>query len=88
MVSILEIGAFITSILAGRIGDIFGRRRTLLWGAIIFSIGGVIQTFALGFSMMVFGRIVSGFGVGFLSYVRPLICDRVIKEAEQDRNTG
>jgi MFS family permease len=69
MVSILEIGAFVTSIIAGRVGDTFGRRRTLFWGATIFSVGGVIQTFTNGFPMMVFGRIVSGFGVGFLSCV-------------------
>lgn len=56
-----------TSLLAGRVGDIFGRRKTLLAGAAIFSIGGVFQTFTTGFKVMVFGRILSGFGVGFLS---------------------
>ena len=29
MVAILEIGAFITSLMVGRIGDIIGRRRTI-----------------------------------------------------------
>lgn len=43
MVSVLEIGAFITSIMAGKAGDLFGRRRTIFWGAIVFSIGGAIQ---------------------------------------------
>ena len=43
MVSILEIGAFMTSLLAGHWGDKFGRRRTLFWGAFIFTVGGVIQ---------------------------------------------
>lgn len=60
-----------TSLAAGKIGDIFGRRRTLFWGAFIFSAGGAIQTIASSFQMMVFGRIVSGFGVGFLSYGCP-----------------
>jgi MFS family permease len=55
--------------MSGRVGDIFGRRRTLFWGAIIFTIGGAVQTFTTGFPIMVFGRIISGFGVGFLSYV-------------------
>jgi MFS family permease len=57
----------VTSLLAGRVGDIFGRRLTLLTGAAIFTIGGSFQTFSTGFKTMVFGRIVSGFGVGFLS---------------------
>lgn len=72
MVAILEIGAFLTSILAGRVGDIFGRRLTLFAGATIFTIGGVFQTFTSGFKSMVFGRIISGFGVGFLSMIVPV----------------
>lgn len=59
----------VTSVAAGRIGDGIGRKGTLFIGALIFTIGGVIQTFTLGFWSMVIGRIVSGFGVGLLSYV-------------------
>ncbi|POY74991.1 hypothetical protein BMF94_1967 [Rhodotorula taiwanensis] len=72
MVAILEIGAFITSLLAGRVGDIFGRRATIFAGACIFTLGGLFQAFATGFRMMVFGRIISGFGVGFLSMCVPV----------------
>ncbi|KAH6916835.1 sugar transporter STP1 [Coprinopsis sp. MPI-PUGE-AT-0042] len=72
MVAVLEIGALITSIAAGRVGDLVGRRGTLLIGAIVFSIGGVIQTFTIGFWTMVLGRVVSGFGVGLLSTIVPI----------------
>ncbi|BGP03840.1 putative Sugar transporter STL1 (putative) [Rhodotorula toruloides] len=72
MVAILEIGALITSLLAGRVGDIFGRRATIFAGACIFSLGGLFQAFTTGFRMMVFGRILSGFGVGFLSMCVPV----------------
>ncbi|KZT57064.1 general substrate transporter [Calocera cornea HHB12733] len=72
MVAILEVGAFITSILAGRVGDIIGRRRTLFWGASIFVVGGAIQSFTTGFGVMVLGRIVSGAGVGLLSTIVPI----------------
>jgi MFS family permease len=54
---------------AGRIGDMIGRRGTLFFGAVIFTLGGAIQTFTNGFTVMVIGRIVSGFGVGLLSCV-------------------
>ncbi|KAF8349784.1 general substrate transporter [Amanita rubescens] len=69
MVAVLEVGAFITSIVAGRVGDGIGRKGTLFIGALVFTVGGVVQTFTLGFWSMVIGRVVSGFGVGLLSYV-------------------
>ncbi|GJJ08797.1 hypothetical protein Clacol_003016 [Clathrus columnatus] len=72
MVAVLEIGAFITSLAAGRIADIIGRRKTLFWGAVVFAIGGAFQTGTTGYAMMVFGRIISGFGVGLLSTIVPI----------------
>lgn len=72
MVAVLEIGAFITSIAAGRVADIIGRRMTLFWGAAIFTLGGAIQTGTTGYAVMVLGRIVSGFGVGLLSTIVPI----------------
>jgi MFS family permease len=57
----------VTSVAAGQIGDIFGRRGTLCAGAVIFGIGGAVQTFTTGFTVMVVGRVISGLGVGLLS---------------------
>ena len=57
----------VTSIAAGRVGDIIGRKMTLFWGALVFTLGGAIQTFTPGFNVMIVGRLVSGFGVGMLS---------------------
>jgi MFS family permease len=58
-----------TSIAAGRIGDMVGRKGTLFAGALVFSLGGVVQTFTTGFYVMILGRVISGFGVGLLSCV-------------------
>ena len=57
----------VTSLASGRVGDIIGRRMTLFWGALIFTVGGAIQTFTTGFRVMIVGRLISGFGVGLLS---------------------
>ena len=57
----------VTSVAAGRVGDTLGRRGTLFSGAVVFAIGGAIQTFTPGFWIMVVGRIISGLGVGLLS---------------------
>lgn len=72
MVAILEVGAFIASLVVGRIGDIIGRRKTILYGAVVFFIGGALQTFATGMPMMLVGRIIAGFGVGALSTIVPV----------------
>ncbi|ORY10581.1 and other transporter-domain-containing protein [Clohesyomyces aquaticus] len=72
MVAILEIGAFISSLVVGKIGDILGRRRTILYGSLIFVVGGALQTFATGMPMMMLGRIIAGLGVGTLSTIVPV----------------
>lgn len=71
MVAILEIGALITSLLSGVLADRYGRKQVLVWGALVFSLGGAIQTFSRGYLSMVVGRVISGFGVGFLSMIVP-----------------
>lgn len=72
MVAILEIGAFCSSLVVGRLGDIIGRRKTILYGSIIFFTGGALQTSANGISMMLLGRIIAGVGVGMLSTIVPV----------------
>lgn len=72
MVAILEVGAFFSSLCVGRIGDIIGRRKTILYGSMIFFVGGALQTFANGMPMMLLGRIIAGVGVGMLSTIVPV----------------
>ena len=72
MVAILEVGAFVASLSVGRIGDIIGRRKTILYGSMIFFIGGLLQSCANGMPMMLLGRIVAGVGVGALSTIVPV----------------
>ncbi|EPS45218.1 hypothetical protein H072_786 [Dactylellina haptotyla CBS 200.50] len=77
MVAILEhshrkVGAFFSSLLVGKIGDIIGRRRTILYGAIIFVVGGAFQTLSIGMITMIIGRVIAGIGVGLLSTIIPV----------------
>ncbi|KAG9232499.1 hypothetical protein BJ875DRAFT_497412 [Amylocarpus encephaloides] len=72
MVAILEVGAFCSSLVVGRVGDIIGRRRTILYGSCIFFVGGALQSFATGMPMMLLGRIIAGVGVGMLSTIVPI----------------
>lgn len=72
MVAILEIGAFISSLCVGRVGDIIGRRKTILYGSMIFFVGGALQTLATDMGMMMAGRFIAGLGVGMLSTIVPV----------------
>lgn len=72
MVAILEVGAFISSISVGKLGDVLGRRKTILYGSLIFIVGGAMQACANGMPMMMLGRITAGLGVGALSTIVPV----------------
>lgn len=72
MVSILEIGALVSSLMVSSIGEKFGRRFTIKYGSLIFIIGGLIQTVSWRMGCLVFGRIISGVGVGLLSTIVPI----------------
>ena len=61
--------SIVTSLAAGLVGDKIGRKRTLLSGAALFALGGAVQTFTAGYKSMITGRLISGFGIGLLSYV-------------------
>ncbi|KAL2141732.1 hypothetical protein VTI28DRAFT_2043 [Corynascus sepedonium] len=72
MVAILEIGAFISSLIVGRVGDIIGRRKTIFYGSCVFFVGGASQSFAINMPMMLVGRVLAGLGVGMLSTIVPV----------------
>jgi MFS family permease len=72
VVAILEIGALVASLLVGRIGDLIGRRKTILYASMVFFVGGAFQTLATGLPMMMVGRIIAGLGVGALSTIVPV----------------
>lgn len=71
VISILEIGAMISSLLVAKFADKFGRKRTILLGTLIFMIGGTLQSFAVNLFIFGVGRVISGFGVGILSTIVP-----------------
>ncbi|KAH3679751.1 hypothetical protein WICPIJ_008545 [Wickerhamomyces pijperi] len=72
MVAILEIGALISSLLSGKISDRIGRRRSIRYGSIIFTVGGVLQSCAPTFTVLTIARLISGFGVGILTTIVPV----------------
>ncbi|EPS28529.1 Major facilitator-type transporter ecdD [Penicillium oxalicum] len=69
IVSILSAGTFFGALLAGDLADWFGRRTTVIGGCFIFIVGVVLQTASSSLGLLVAGRLVAGFGVGFVSAI-------------------
>ena len=62
VVSVFTGGAFFGAGLAGYAGDKLGRRWTIFVGAIIFCLGGGLQTGAMSLSYLYAGRAIAGLG--------------------------
>ncbi|EGV66607.1 Ribulose bisphosphate carboxylase large chain [Yamadazyma tenuis] len=71
MIAILEIGALISSFVAGKVGDKIGRRKTIRYGALIFVIGGTIQAGSVSIWNLSLGRLIGGIAIGFLTTIIP-----------------
>jgi len=67
--SILSCGTFFGAIMAGDIADFVGRRTTIIVGCVIFAVGCILEIASTGLGLMVAGRLVAGFGVGFISAI-------------------
>lgn len=72
-VACLQASAAIGALIAGRLGDMMGRKRTVRLGGFIYFFSAFMQMFAPGFATFVAGRTIQGLGVGFLSMTVPII---------------
>lgn len=67
--SILSAGTFFGALIAGDLADWIGRRFTIIAGCAVFCVGVALQTAAASLGLIVAGRLVAGFGVGFVSAI-------------------
>lgn len=69
IVSILSAGTFFGALIAGDLSDWFGRRTTIITGCFVFGVGVVLQIASSTIALLAVGRIIAGFGVGFVSAI-------------------
>lgn len=72
-VACLQASAAVGALIAGRLGDIVGRKKCVRLGGFIYFFSAFIQMFAPGFGTFLAGRTIQGLGVGFLSMTVPII---------------
>jgi sugar porter (SP) family MFS transporter len=71
------IGSILGVSMAGILTDKFGRKRTMMVSALLFTISGVGCAMAGGFFDLVIYRIIGGIGIGVVSIVSPLYISEV-----------
>jgi len=77
IVSILSAGTFLGALLSGQLADWIGRRTTIIAGCGVFIIGVVVQVAAPNIPALAVGRLLAGFGVGFVSATNILYMSEV-----------
>ncbi|XP_057796340.1 sugar carrier protein C-like [Salvia miltiorrhiza] len=70
--SSLYLAALCSSVVASTLTRKLGRKLTMLVGGVLFCVGAFINAFAAALWMLIFGRILQGFGVGFSNQSVPL----------------
>ncbi|KAF9074207.1 general substrate transporter [Rhodocollybia butyracea] len=70
--SILLLGCFAGMFPVAWFADTLGRRKTIQIGALVYILGGALQTGAQNISMMWAGRFFAGFGIGIMADLAPL----------------
>ncbi|EMD93762.1 hypothetical protein COCC4DRAFT_151949 [Bipolaris maydis ATCC 48331] len=88
VVSVFTGGAFFGAFFAGPAGDRLGRRLTILIGALVFILGGALQTGAQALSYLYAGRALAGVGVGFLVMIVPMYQSELVHPSIRGRVTA
>lgn len=65
-------GALIGSVLAFNVADFLGRRRELMFSALLYFLGAVVTAVAPIFAVLVVGRLIVGLGIGLAMHAAPL----------------
>ncbi|KAK6940150.1 Major facilitator, sugar transporter-like [Dillenia turbinata] len=75
--SSLFIAGLFASLLASRFTMAFGRRNTMLLGGLTFLAGAAINAGAQNVAMLILGRVLLGFGVGFANQATPIYLSEI-----------
>lgn len=77
MTAMIELGALIGAINQGWIADKISRKYSIVVAVFVFTIGSVLQTAAVDYSILAVGRLIGGVGIGMLSMVAPLYISEI-----------
>ncbi|RWA09575.1 hypothetical protein EKO27_g5536 [Xylaria grammica] len=73
------LGAFVGAVLAFILGDKLGRKRTIIAGHILNTVGAALQASAYSLPHLVIGRTLNGIGIGVTSTMSPVYLGECVK---------
>jgi SP family sugar:H+ symporter-like MFS transporter len=83
----LLIGCFIGAFLAGRLSDLFGRRNVMIFAALLFLLGAIVQGVSHDHVIFVIARLCGGMAVGAASVLSPAYISEVAPASVRGRMT-
>ncbi|KAK3179146.1 hypothetical protein K4F52_009392 [Lecanicillium sp. MT-2017a] len=85
VVAIYEIGCFLGAILCLFVGETLGRRKCIMIGSTVLSVGAVLQATSFGIPQIIVGRIVAGVGNGMNTSTIPVWHSELMKAKNRGR---
>lgn len=85
IVSTMMLGATLGSISNNWLSSLLGRKRSLMWGGLIFAIGTIGCTLSTNIDVMLVFRVVQGFAIGIASFAAPLYLSEMSDKAVRGR---
>ncbi|KAJ5376623.1 hypothetical protein N7509_013509 [Penicillium cosmopolitanum] len=85
VVAIYEIGCFLGAIISLFVGEMLGRRKCIMAGCAILSIGAALQCSAYGIPQLIVGRVVAGVGNGLNTSTIPVWHSELSKAASRGK---
>ena len=79
------VGSITGVLMAGVLSDMIGRKRTMIFSAVLFSASAIGCAFSIDFNQLVVFRIIGGIGIGVVSIVSPLYISEISVAAYRGR---
>ena len=70
--AIYDVGCFFGAVAAIWLGELLGRKKTIILGTTIMTVGAILQIAAYGVPQMIAGRIIAGIGNGINTSTAPV----------------
>ncbi|KAL3455884.1 general substrate transporter [Aspergillus heterothallicus] len=81
-------GSWLGALISGFLSDIFGRKTSIMIGAIIWCIGSIIVCASQNIPMLIVGRIINGLSVGICSAQVPVYISELAPPTKRGRLVG